>query len=432
MHAPDVERFLQNLNPTLIRPGLERIRHLLKALDHPEAGLKTVLIAGTNGKGSVAACLTGILAAAGARVATYTSPHLRRFSERIKFEGKEIADEALVHHFSRVRNAMESAGEVTYFEFVTALALDYFSSANPDWTVLEVGLGGRWDAVNAVEPQLCMITPIGLDHTHLLGTTITAVAKEKASIIRHQRPVVCGRQTQAALRVIETHCRERLAPLSLLGRAFRLRQSGVADKGQVFSYMEAGMTLKDIALPLLGAYQCDNAACAVRAYRQLCEEGSIAWSEEAVRKGLAEVRLEGRYQILSQNPLVVADGAHNELAVRSLMEAVRSLSPHRPLTVVFGVLEDKDYLRMAKVIFPLASRVVIVPVLSFPERSADPQAVAARTASLTRELFVAPDLSTALKTTLAEMPDDGLCLITGSMYLTGEAISLFESSTFSW
>lgn len=431
MPAPEVESFLHNLNPTLIRPGLERIRHLLEVLDHPEASLKAVLIAGTDGKGSVAACLSGILAASGLRVATYTSPHLRRLTERIKFKGKEITRKALVRHFRRVKNAMESVGEVTYFEFVTALALDYFGRVDPDWAVLEVGLGGRWDAVNAVEPSICIITPIGLDHTDLLGTTVEAVAKEKASIIRHQCPVVCGRQVQGALRVIETHCRERLAPLSVLGRAFRLQQVSMTDEAQSFSYMEAGLTLKDVTLPLLGAHQADNAACAVRAYRQLCEEGWTAWSEEAVRKGLSEVHMEGRLQVLSRNPLVVVDGAHNELAIRSLVEAVRSLWSHRPLTVIFGVLEDKDYLSMARALFPLASRIILVPVLSCPERSADPRSVAARTAGLARELFVAPDLSTALETVLEEMPEDGLCLITGSLYLTGEALSLFENTLFS-
>lgn len=426
MPGPDVESFLHQLNPTVIRPGLGRIRRLLEALGNPEASLQAILIAGTNGKGSTAACLSSILAAAGARVATYTSPHLRRLEERIVFKGRPISEKAFVRHFRRVKNATAKVGEVTYFEFVTALALDYFGRVKPDWAVLEVGLGGRWDAVNAVEPALCVITPIGLDHTDLLGTTLAAVAGEKAEVVRAGRPVVCARQPESALRVVENRCRERRAPLSVLGRAFRLRYGGVSGEGQTFTYMDAGLTLENIALPALGTYQADNAACAIRAYRHLCEEGLAAFSSQAVRKGLADVRLEGRLQTLSRDPLVVVDGAHNELGARTLAEAVRSLWPGRDLSLIFGVLQDKDYRRMARALFPLASQVVLVPVSSFPERSADPHAVAAETVGHARRLTVAPDLSTAVTTVLAEMPDRGLCLIAGSLYLAGEAIALFE------
>jgi dihydrofolate synthase/folylpolyglutamate synthase len=429
MAASAIEAFLQHLNPAVIRPGLDRIRRLLEALDHPEERLQVVTIAGTNGKGSVAACLSSILSASGSRVATYTSPHLRRLSERITINGKPITQVDLARHFERVREVFDKEGETTYFEFVTAIALDYFRGSDPDWVVLEVGLGGRWDAVNTVEPQLCVLTPIGLDHTDLLGSTLEAVAKEKAAIVRPGRAVVCGRQPRSALRVVEIVCHEHRAPLSVLGSAFRVHRGATMDEGQLFTYMDAGLKLEDLQLPLLGAYQADNAACAVRAYRLLCKQGRLAWSEEAVRDGLSKVRLEGRLQMLSREPLVVVDGAHNEMAVLALAEEVQSLWSNRPLTLVFGVLEDKDYLRMAKALFPLASRVVLVPVSSFPERSADPHDVATRTVGQARELMVAPDLHTALKASLAELPNEGLCLIAGSLYLAGEAIALFEETS---
>ncbi|MFQ5893844.1 MAG: bifunctional folylpolyglutamate synthase/dihydrofolate synthase [Nitrospinota bacterium] len=426
MAAPAIEAFLRQLDPTVIRPGLQRIHRLLKALDHPEARLKAILIGGTNGKGSVAACLSSILAADGARVATYTSPHLRTLSERITLNGKPISQKALARHFRRVKNALELVGEATYFEFVTALAFDYFGRVGPDWAVLEVGLGGRWDAVNVAKPELCVLTPIGLDHTELLGFTLEAVAEEKAAVVRPGRAVVCGRQPRSVLRIVETVCHERRAPLSVLGRAFRLRRGAVSDEGQVFTYMEAGLTLEDLALPLLGAHQADNAACAVRAYRQLCHEGWLAWSEAAVQEGLAAVRMEGRLQVLSRDPFVVVDGAHNAMAARALAHEVRSLWPHRPLTLVFGVLHDKDYRSMAKTLFPLASRVVLVPVSSVPDRSADPHEVATKTVGQARDLLVVPDLTTALREALADLPADGLCLITGSLALAGEAIALLE------
>ncbi|MEE8219275.1 MAG: folylpolyglutamate synthase/dihydrofolate synthase family protein [bacterium] len=431
MAASAIETFLHQLDPTVIRPGLERIRHLLEALDNPEAHLKAVMIAGTNGKGSVAACLSSILTASGARVATYTSPHLRRINERISINGKPITQKTLMRHFRRVKNALAKVGEATYFEFVTALAFDYFGRVGPDLAVLEVGLGGRWDAVNVVEPQMCIITPIGLDHTDLLGSRLEAVAAEKAAIVRPGRPVVCGRQPGPALQVIEAVCRERRAPLSLLGRAFRLRRGASTEEGQRFTYMEAGLKLEDLFLPLLGAHQADNAACAVRAYRHLCQEGGMAWSSEAVQAGLAAVLLEGRLQVLSRSPLVVVDGAHNEMAARALADEVRARWPHRPLTLVFGVLEDKDYRRMARALFPLAARVMFVPVSSVPERSADPTDVASKIGGgRGRDLMVAPDLRTALGVALEELPDDGLCLIAGSFYLAGEAIALVEE-TFS-
>jgi dihydrofolate synthase/folylpolyglutamate synthase len=217
----------------------------------------------------------------------------------------------------------------------------------------------------------------------------------------------------------------------VLGRAFRVQYGGPSAEGQKFTYMEAGLKLEDIELPLIGVHQADNAACAIRAYRQLCDEGMMPWSAEAARIGLTDVRLDGRLQVLSKDPLVVVDGAHNELGARALADAVRSLWPDRPLYLVFGVLEDKDYLRMAKSLFHLAFQVMLVPVASFPERSADPHTVAARTVSHARELMVVTDLSTAVKTILADMPEHGLCLIAGSLYLAGEAISLFEEANFS-
>ncbi len=431
MPGPDVEAFLQQLNPTVIRPGLERIRLLLSELGHPESRLNAILIAGTNGKGSVAACLSSILAAAGQGVGTYTSPHLRRLAERVCYDGKPISRKDLVRHFRRVTNTMATVGDVTYFEFVTALAIDYFGRLEPDWAVLEVGLGGRWDAVNAVEPAMCVITPIGLDHTQFLGTTLGAVAGEKAAVIRPRCPVVCGRQTEAALRVVETTCRERQAPLSVLGRAFRLRDRKATEGGQSFTYMEAGLTLEEVSLPLLGGYQADNAACAIRAFRLLCEGDRMRWSEEAVRQGLSDVRIEGRLQVLSHRPLVVVDGAHNDLGARTLAETVRARWADRPLTLIFGVLEDKDYIRMAKALFPLAAQVVLVPVASYLERSADPRSVADRTVGFARELLVAEDLPTALDAVLPGLPEDGLCLIAGSLYLAGEAITFFEELTSS-
>lgn len=430
MASSAIETFLHQLAPTVIRPGLERIGRLLEALDNPEADLRAVLIAGTNGKGSVAACLSSILAASGARVATYTSPHLRRINERISINGKPITQKALARHFRRVKNALEKVGEATHFEFVTAMALDFFGRASPDWVVLEMGLGGRWDAVNVIEPQLCVLTPIGIDHTELLGSTLEAVAAEKSAIVRPGRPVVCGRQSGPVLQVVKAVCRERRAPLSLLGRAFRLRRGVDTDEGQRFTYMESGLKLEDLSMSLIGAHQADNAACAVRAYRLLSQEVRLAWSSEAVHSGLAAVRLEGRLQVLSPNPLVVVDGAHNEMAARALADEVRARWPRRPLTLVFGVLEDKDYRRMARTLFPLAARVVLAPVSSVPERSADPTDVAARTAGgRGRDLTVAPDLRTALGVALEELPDDGLCLITGSLYLAGEAIGIVEETS---
>jgi dihydrofolate synthase/folylpolyglutamate synthase len=426
MARPDVEAFLKQLDPLRIRPGLQRIRRLMEVLDHPEAHLEAILVAGTNGKGSVAECLSSILVACGTKVATYTSPHLHHLEERIRLDGKPISKRALVRHFRRVKNAANKVGDVSYFEFITALALDFFRRASPDWAVLEVGLGGRWDAVNVVDPQLCILTPVGLDHTDILGSTITAIADEKAAIIRPGRPVVCGRQTSSALRIIEARCHDNKAPLSVIGRAFRLRQGESTEEGQHFTYIEAGLTVENLYLPLLGAHQAENAACAVRAYRLLCEQGRVAWSEEGLRQGLASVNLKGRLQIVSRRPLVVVDGAHNEHAARVLVRSVKELWPQRPLTLIFGTLEDKDYLRISRVLFPMANQVVLVPVASFPERSADPKVVAARTAGQAKELLVAPDLATAVETSLASLPGDGVCLITGSLYLAGEAIAYFD------
>ncbi|GIW45440.1 MAG: bifunctional folylpolyglutamate synthase/dihydrofolate synthase [Candidatus Binatia bacterium] len=396
---------------------LERIELVLRELGHPERKYPVVHIAGTNGKGSVAAMLHAMARAAGLDAGLYTSPHLVRFTERIRVGDREIAPEEVVECAKVVYRAATARGiELTFFEFTTVLAFLYFAECRVPLAVVEVGLGGRLDATNVVAPEVAVITSIGLDHQEFLGDTIEAIAWEKAGIIKERCPVVAGPLSPVARRVIAERARQQNAPVWWAGKDF-----GWEGDDRCWSFRGLGVDLREVALGLRGRHQCENAAVAVAAAQLLPD--SLRWSAEVCRAGLEQVRWPGRLEIVSREPLIVLDGAHNGDGVRAVVAALPGLVEQRRVRLLFGVMADKDWRDMIQLLAPVVCEVVVtrVPV----RRSADPSLVAAAW----RELVparVEENVEAALATARAGLQNDQALLVTGSLFLVGAVRQVLE------
>jgi dihydrofolate synthase/folylpolyglutamate synthase len=387
--------------------GLDPIRHIAARLGEPQERLRFIHIAGSNGKGSTAAFCESCLRVAGYRVGLYTSPHLVSIRERLQVDRQPIAEADFAKGMSAVVAASE--GEPTFFELMTGLALWYFERENVDWVVWETGLGGRLDATNIVRPAVSVITSIALEHTQYLGTRLEEIAREKAGIIKPGVPVVTGVEAGPAADVIAAESRQFGAPLHEVAREVPAENLGLRD-GRQFARLDD----HDYALGLIGGHQVRNAACALAALRQLSEPPSA----EAIASGLESASWAGRFQIVSESPLMVIDGAHNAAAMERLLETWRDFLAIRGSAgarahLVFGAVSDKDITGMARLLLPHIKRVTLVRLSS--ERSADP-------ADLARYF---PGVSCAfLDSVAAWRPVGDLpVLVTGSLFLAGEMLA---------
>jgi dihydrofolate synthase/folylpolyglutamate synthase len=368
-----------------IKLGLENIRGLLEALGDPRKELSFLHVAGTNGKGSVCAMLDAILRASGRRTGLYTSPHLVEFRERIRVDGEKIPPQDVARGLTILRKI--SAGwshSPTFFEISTALALRHFAEQRCDLVVLETGMGGALDATNAVIPLVSVITPIALDHMRWLGGTVAEIAREKAGIIKRGAPVVSAAQPPEA--------------------AAELAQRAAA-AGSSLEFIEAPLERAEIGLR--GANQKENAALAVAALRA----AGVKVSGEAVRRGLRDVRWPGRFQVVDER--FVLDGCHNSHAAEQLLVNWRDAYGMEKATVIFGALAGKDYSAMLKILEPISREVFLVPIAS--ERSAATEVLAAA-CTVRHRIF--QSVSEALEAS------QGRTLVTGSLFLIGEVLSL--------
>jgi dihydrofolate synthase/folylpolyglutamate synthase len=372
--------------------GLETMRRLLERMGNPERALRFIHIAGTNGKGSVAAMCHAVLQAAGIRTGLYTSPHLVSFCERFQINGQPIAEAEvvrLVEHLQPLLKRHEQRAP-TFFEVTTAMALQYFREQHVDVAVWETGLGGRLDATNVVTPIVSVITNVAFDHMQYLGETLPQIAAEKAGIIKPGVPVVTAARDEQALRVIRQEC---------------------ATRGcRLIEVMEP----LDWETPLAGEHQRWNCATAVAAIRA----SGLPASDDQIRAGLRQTKWPGRFQVIGN---VVLDGAHNAAGLAALLDALHKQFPGRPLTFIFGVLRDKNYDQMCAMLVPPANRVFCVPVNS--ERTSDPGHIAELCRGIRRraDIRVFPNLPAAYAA--AQQSPGDLIVITGSLFLVGEALS---------
>lgn len=401
---------------------LARVEELLAQIGNPHRAYPSVHIAGTKGKGSTTAMIESILRTAGYRTGMYTSPHLHTFRERIQIEGAPISEEEVSAHMEELIPILRERPEVTVFEIITALGMKAFQSRGVEWGVFEVGMGGRLDATNVLLPEVAVITSISLDHVNVLGHTLGAIAREKAGIIKEDRPVVSAPQQPEALEVIERTAAERSAPLTLVGRDWHWRYEGTDGARQWLTIWRQGSErtpeYPHLELPLLGAHQLENATNAVAAVEVLRERGASI-PREAVVQGLARVRWPGRLEVLGRNPLVVLDGAHNGYSMRRLMEAIDAYLPHRALYVVFGAGVTHNPAELLAEIAPRAARLVIT-------RSHHPKAASAEVlCAIARDLGSSAEavepVSAALEAACAAAEAEDMVLVTGSLFVVAEA-----------
>lgn len=394
-------------------PGLGRTQALLAKMGNPEKKLKFVHIAGTNGKGSTASMTASILTKAGYRTGLYTSPYIYRFHERMQVDGEQISDEDLVAITEYVKPLADSMEESpTEFELVCCIAFEYFLRKKCDIVVLEVGMGGEFDATNVIEtPEVAVITNIGLDHTEVLGDTLEKIALTKAGIFKENGSAVIYRGTPGVEAVFEQVCREKNVSLKKADFA-DLKLKSHSLEGQVFDC--AGR--KDLVLPLLGAHQLHNAAVVLSVVDTLIEKG---WkiTETHIRDGLRDVSWPGRFDVVSRDPLFIIDGGHNPQCIDALVKNIEDYLAGRTVIALTGVLGDKDYADMYKPVMPLVSRFICITPPNPRKLEAEELARYLQAAGAQAEACGSVEQGVARAVELAGK--DGTVLCFGSLYSIG-------------
>ncbi len=404
--------YLNSLGVHKIKPGLGRIKKLLNSLGNPQNKVPGIIIAGTNGKGSVASAVSSVLEAQGYKTGLYTSPHLINITERIKINGEEIPIAELENIIRQVKDSGEQAaiGTPSYFEVLTASAFLYFSEQRADLSVLEVGMGGRWDATNVITPLVSVITAISKDHTKFLGRTIGEIALEKACIIKRNVPVVTAAKGKA-LRVILKRAEEYSSPVRVYGRHFKSR----GESTERFSYSGTEWELTDLSSNLFGLYQLENLSVAIAALESIAADHGIKIEEKNLRKGLARINWGGRFEIIRKNPPLILDSAHNVGGARALVESLTHTFPDKKITFMIGMLKDKNHSLFLKELSPIAEEVIITGIP--PER-----AMGASDLSKTASKYLACDIRVIddyRKAFLELKKTENPACIAGSIYLAG-------------
>jgi len=420
-----------------IKLGLANITALLKRLGDPHNRLPAVHIAGSNGKGSTAAFLASLLRRAGYRVGLYSSPHLVDFSERIQVDGSPISTERVVHWTATIREAvekMEKEGKlwpgsalqslpkdfdprkatVTFFEFTTAMAFLHFREMKVDIAVLETGMGGRLDATNVIDPLLCLITSISPEHQQYLGNSLLKIAREKAGIIKPNRPLLTSASQSRVESLLREKCQELNAAFYVLGKDF----SGKELDPQVMDFQGRSHRWEELRLGLAGSHQVVNASLALAAMEVLMESGYPA-EERQLRQGLVAVRWPGRLELVGEHPRILLDGAHNPGATKALREALRAGFPRRRLILILGIMSDKEIRRMMADLVPLADRLILTQPKM--DRAASLETLRSQASPFQKPMMEVAEVSDALRQALAEAGEDDLILVTGSLFTVGEA-----------
>ena len=422
---------------------LGRMRRLAEALGNPQDQYPVIHVAGTKGKGSVAALCASALRAAGYRVGLYTSPHLDDFAERIQFDGQPISHAELVSLVDEQRLTFQSIPRLTFFEITTALAFLYFARQKATAGVIEVGLGGRLDATNICQPRLAVITSLSYDHMALLGETLAEIAGEKAGIIKDGVPVVVAPQKEEARQVVERVAQERGSALIQVGRDYQFAALSHSLGGQSLQvwpdsamgdgrWVQRGTSGKSIELeiPLLGLHQVENAATAY-ATLQVASQQGMPITEEQIREGFRHTSWPGRFEVLRYDPPVVVDCAHNRDSAAKLCKAVDDYFPGMPVVLVFGASEDKDILGMLEELLPRVRQVILVK--SYHPRAADPEKLALLVQQAGKPVRIIPEVTEALDEALRQGGSEGgknspggksspvLVLVTGSIFVAAGA-----------
>jgi dihydrofolate synthase/folylpolyglutamate synthase len=418
--------------------NLDRMHQFMRYLGNPQEDYAIIHVAGTKGKGSVSSMCASVLSAQGYQTGLYTSPHMVRFTERIQINGKEIPKGDLVNIVEVLKPVTQKVPEITTFELTTALAMVYFSQQQVDYAVFEVGLGGRLDATNIVDPLVALITSISYDHVKILGETLSEIAGEKAGIIKPNTPVIIAPQKEEARLKIAEIAAERNAPLIQVGRDYLYAADSHSLEGQTFlvwtpdeqslvdSFIESGgreiWSPVRLRIPLLGFHQVENAATAYTALKML-EKLGVEITPEAYRQGFANVNWPGRMEILQRHPPVVIDSAHNRYSAMRLRQAMDDYFPGFPIILVFGASEDKDIEGMYQELLPRVKRVITTQ--SIHPRAIDAKNLVELAHRSGRSAEVVVPIEDALKKALEEAGGDSVILVAGSVFVAAAARELF-------
>lgn len=402
---------IYRLRGGMIDLRLDRMDRALALFDHPEKQFPSLHIAGTNGKGSTSAMLHAVLSQAGYRTGLYTSPHLASFTERIRIGDREITPDEVVALAGEIRGRIESAGvQLTFFEFVTAMAFIYFARRALDVAVIEVGLGGRLDATNVITPLACAITTVSKDHEAYLGPDELSIGREKGGIIKPGVPVACGKVSAPVAELLAGIARERGAQAYFLGSdfGFSLKNEGL------FDYTGIKQHYSNVELALRGRHQRANGSVALAALELV--QDRLPVGEEALRRGLQTVRWPGRLEVMLEQPTVILDGAHNTEGVRALIDEMNELRRGRKVRLLFATMADKEWQLMLRALAPAVDEIVFTRVQM--ERSADPRQLAEYVGGRTPRAI--EDSRAALRAVLSEAAPQDIVLVAGSLYLLGE------------
>ncbi len=422
MNVDEALSYIHSVNWRGSKPGLSRTRELLSALGNPQDFLRFVHVAGTNGKGSTARFIAQSLTKSGYRTGLYTSPYIMSFNERMQIDGGNISDDDLARLTETIRPAADAMSDApTEFEIITALAMLYFWEARCDIVVLEVGLGGELDSTNVIKcPEIALITPLALDHTGVLGSTIEDVARAKAGIIKGGT-VVWAANDERADAVIRSRCVQTGA---------QLYSPDYASLEVIENTLE-GQTLnigsfRGLHISMLGSYQPYNAALALLALQRLRESGWDKITDEAINEGFESARWRGRFELLRREPDFVVDGGHNPHGVTAALESFRLYFPNKNPVVLVGVMADKDVEKMLSLMCTLARRFVCVR----PDnpRALDEKELAARLRSLGAEAAACGSVGEGVKKAIDEAGKNGAVLALGSLYMTADIIRTVEET----
>lgn len=420
MYENETIQFLNSLNRFGWKLGLDTIQSFLHVLGDPNLKFKSVHIAGTNGKGSTAAMIESIMRKAGYKTGMFTSPHLVTLTERIMINGLPIPWHELQSLVKKYKSDIEKLG-CTYFETLTGLAFKYFADRSVDIAIVEVGLGGRLDATNILFPELSVITQIDYDHTEHLGTSPIQIAKEKGGIIKYNVPCITIGNS-GVKHVLDQIAREKKAPFYDLDNDCLIQAVEFDEQYTIFNLEVFNHQFKNLRLNLAGKHQLQNAALAVGTVLLLKQKG---WqvSGDAIYSGLADVNWPGRLQIFQSNPKVVLDVAHNVGAIHQVMNNLHEIFNFKKLFVVIGLLKDKDYRGIARIVTSKADFVHVVSIKS--ERALPPEILAQEIAKNTDNYNIRRDILQAFEEIQKSATKDDLILITGSHYTVGEFLQYF-------
>ncbi|MBN1948828.1 MAG: bifunctional folylpolyglutamate synthase/dihydrofolate synthase [Candidatus Cloacimonetes bacterium] len=403
-----------------VKLGLERMRSILDAMGNPNLQLQGIHIAGTNGKGSTAAMCEAMSIAHGLKTGLNTSPHLIDYRERIRINGKNITYRELLRIFRTWEQVLQ-ANEASFFEITTAIAFYYFREQQIDNAIFEVGLGGRLDGTNPFAATVAAITSISYDHTKSLGKTIAKIAGEKAGIIKPEVPLILGKMSPYAVKIISGVSSRLQAPTLVYGRDFQAVNISTSERGTTFDYLAPDLKLQTVTTNLLGQYQAINAATAITAFHSFQKRTGRDLIEDKVREALRRVNWPGRLQVLAQNPTTIIDGAHNAEGVKNLVKNLRVLFPEKRILFVLAILRDKNLSEMIADICGISNKLYITRNKSTRAAEIEEQARIAR--KYNTPFVTIPEVLAAVRLAQQEAEASDLLVISGSLYTISEVLA---------